>query len=79
MIAFQIPWNIPQLLSISSIPNWVVHLSFRIYSMMFTTTVIGMVLGFMYRPRIWCTICPVNTISDIILKTDIKKIKGVLQ
>ena len=68
MIAFQLPWNIPQLLNISSIPNWAVHLSFRVYSMMFTTTVIGMVLGFMYRPRIWCTICPVNTISDIVIK-----------
>jgi hypothetical protein len=65
MIAFQLPWNIPQLLNISSIPNWAVHLSFRVYSMMFTTTVIGMILGFIYMPRTWCTICPINTISDI--------------
>ncbi len=68
MIAFQLPWNMPQLLNISSIPNWAVHLSFRVYSMMVTTTVIGMVLGFMYRPRIWCTICPINTISDMAMK-----------
>jgi len=71
MIAFQLPWNMPQLLNISSIPNWAVHLSFRVYSMMFTTTVIGMVLGFMYRPRIWCTICPVNTISDMAIRKKI--------
>lgn len=68
MIVFQLPWNMPQLLNISTIPNWAVHLSFRIYSMMFTTTVMGLVLGFMYKPRIWCTICPVNTISDIAIK-----------
>ena len=68
MIAFQLPWNMPQLLNISSIPDWAVHLSFRIYSMMFTTTVIGLVLGLLYSPRIWCTICPVNTISDLAIK-----------
>ena len=68
MIAFQLPWNMPQLLNISTMPNWVVHLSFRVYSMMFTTTVMGMVLGFIYRPRTWCTICPVNTILDIAIK-----------
>lgn len=68
MIAFQIPWNMPQLLNIDSIPNWAVHLSFRVYSMMFTTTVIGMALGWIYKPRTWCTICPVNTISDMAIK-----------
>jgi hypothetical protein len=65
LLAFQIPWDIPQLLNIENIPNWAVHLSFRMYSMMFTTTVIGMVLGWIYKPRTWCTICPINTISDI--------------
>lgn len=73
MVAFQIPWNMPQLLSIDALPSWVVHLSFRVYSMMFTTTVIGMVLGLLYKPRTWCTICPINTISDIALKK--KKLK----
>ncbi|MCJ7691587.1 MAG: 4Fe-4S binding protein [Clostridiaceae bacterium] len=67
MIAFQLPWNMPQFLNISSIPNWAVHLSFRVYSMMFTSTVIGMGLAFKYSPRTWCTICPVNTISDMFI------------
>jgi hypothetical protein len=68
LMAFQLPWNLPQFLNITSIPNWAVHLSFRIYSMMFSTTVIGLLLGWLYKPRTWCTICPVNTISDISLK-----------
>jgi polyferredoxin len=68
MIAFQLPWRMPQLLNIGSIPNWAVHLSFRVYSMMFSTTVIGLVLGFLYKPRTWCTVCPVNTISDMAIK-----------
>lgn len=65
MIAFQLPWNMPQLLNIDSLPSWAVHLSFRVYSMMFTTTVIGMILAWIYKPRTWCTVCPINTISDI--------------
>ena len=72
MIAFKIPWNMPQLLNIDTIPDWAVHLSFRVYSMMFTTTVMGMVLGWIYKPRTWCTICPVNTISDLAIRKGIR-------
>lgn len=68
LIAFQIPWEIPQLLNIDVMPNWAVHLSFRVYSMMFTTTVIGMVLAWIYKLRTWCTICPINSISDMAIK-----------
>ncbi|SKA87790.1 hypothetical protein SAMN05443428_10855 [Caloramator quimbayensis] len=67
MMIFQLPWKIPQLIKIEGISRWAVHLSYRIYSMMFTTTTIGLILGFLFKPRTWCTICPVNTISDVIL------------
>jgi hypothetical protein len=68
MIAFRIPWDMPQFLNIEGIPQWGVHLGFRVYSMMFTTTTIGMVLGWIFKPRTWCTICPVNTVSDLVIK-----------
>jgi hypothetical protein len=68
LIAFKLPWDIPQLLNITFVPSWAVHLSFRIYSMMFTTTVLGLLFGWLYAPRTWCTICPIGTISDISLK-----------
>jgi hypothetical protein len=68
LMAFQLPWDIPQILKIDYIPNWAVHLSFRIYSMMFSTTVVGLLLGWIYTPRTWCTVCPINTISDISIK-----------
>ncbi|NDL68685.1 4Fe-4S binding protein [Anaerotalea alkaliphila] len=67
LLAFQLPWQMPDLLALSQMPGWVVHGSFRIYSMFMTTTVIGLVLGYFYKPRTWCTICPVNTISDMAL------------
>lgn len=68
MLVFRLPWEIPQALSIGFIPDWAIHLSFRIYSMMFTTTTLGLILGWLYKPRTWCTICPINTLSDMSLK-----------
>lgn len=67
LIAFKLPWNIPQLFDFGVFPNWTVHLSFRIYSMMLTTTVLGLLLAWIFRPRTWCTVCPVNTISNLVL------------
>lgn len=67
MMVLGLPWEIPQLIEIPAMQDWVSHLSFRIYSMMFTTTILGLVLGWFYRPRTWCTICPINTLSDMAL------------
>lgn len=67
LIAFKLPWDMPQLLDISSIPGWAVHLSYRLYSMMFTTSILGLLLAWIFRPRTWCTVCPINTVSDLML------------
>ena len=66
-VALPIPWDLPQVISLSP-PSWLVHLGYRFYSMMLTTTIAGLVLGYVYTPRTWCTICPINTISDASLK-----------
>jgi hypothetical protein len=63
-----IPVSIPQLLDLIEVAPWVSHLSYRFYSMMMTTTTLGMILALIYKPRTWCTICPIATMSDIILK-----------
>lgn len=68
LIAFRLPWQMPQLLDLGGFPAWAVHLSFRLYSMMLTTTVLGLAIGWIYQPRSWCTVCPVNTLSDLALK-----------
>lgn len=67
LIAFRLPWDLPRLIDFGSFPGWAVHLSFRIYSMMFTTTVLGLLLAWIFRPRTWCTVCPINTVSDLML------------
>lgn len=68
LIAFVLPWEVPQLISIGPVPDWILHLSFRIYSMMFTTVMLGLTLGWLFYPRTWCRVCPINTVSDIALK-----------
>lgn len=57
-----LPFEFPQLLSIS-LPAPILHFSYRIYSMMFTTTLLGIVLGILYIPRAWCTICPIMSLT----------------
>ncbi|MCX7842086.1 MAG: hypothetical protein N2489_03320 [Clostridia bacterium] len=66
--AIQLPWEIPQLLNLGPLPDWASHLSFMMYSMMFTTTVLGLIFGWLFKPRTWCTVCPVNTMSDLLLR-----------
>ncbi len=68
LMAFQLPWTMPNLLDIGVMPEWVVHLGFRVYSMMFTTTIIGLIIGYFYRARTWCAICPMGTISGLALR-----------
>lgn len=54
--------ELPQLLTFA-IPDYLIHYSYRILSMLLSSILIGFVLGFIYAPRTWCVICPVNTLS----------------
>jgi len=67
-ILIPIPSRMPQLLDVIEFTPWITHLSYRFYSMMMTTTILGLLLSLTYKPRTWCTICPIATISDVILK-----------
>ncbi len=54
---------LPQLLPAEA-PQFLMHLSYRFYSMMLSTTIIAVVLARIYRPRIWCAVCPVGSLSN---------------
>lgn len=68
LILIPLPFEMPQLFDLSNIAPWLTHLSYRFYSMMMTTTVLGLILASVYKPRTWCTICPIATVSDVLLK-----------
>ncbi len=61
-IAFKIPITIPQLL-VLDLPVFLYHLGFRVYSVMFTSIVIGSILGIIFKPRLWCGFCPVRSLT----------------
>ncbi len=74
LILIPLPFKMPQLLDLFTMSSWITHLSYRFYSMMMTTTFLGLILALIYKPRTWCTICPIATVSDIILDTQKKNI-----
>jgi polyferredoxin len=63
LMAFRAPFTLPQMINLDIAPM-LIHLGYRIYSIMFTSTVIGLLLGFVYMPRTWCTICPVMSLTS---------------
>lgn len=62
LIMFPLPFTMPQVLNLS-VPANIIHLGYRVYSMMFTSTIVGLLVGFLYRPRTWCGFCPVQTLT----------------
>ncbi len=68
LMVFQIPWSLPQSWVIEGSSDVIIHFSYRIYSIMFSSTVIGTILAILYRPRTWCAICPMKTMSTSYLK-----------
>ncbi len=63
LVIFKLPY-FPQLFDLT-VANWVTQLSYSIYSMLFTSTLVGVILGILYKPKIWCAVCPVNTLTPI--------------
>lgn len=68
LIFIPIPLKLPQLFEFNIVAPWITHLSYRFYSLMMTTTILGLILSVIFKPRTWCTICPIATVSDVIIK-----------
>ncbi len=63
LIIFQLPFSLPQLFPPETPAAPVLHLAYRFYSFMLTSTLLGIILAILFKPRTWCAICPVNSIS----------------
>ena len=40
--------------------------AFGFYSMMLTSTLIGLIVMVLYKPRTWCVFCPMGTTTQLI-------------
>lgn len=50
---------------ISRDPGNIMHWGMVFWRMCFWTTMVGLLLGFIYRPRTWCAFCPMGTMQKL--------------
>lgn len=58
---FKLPWNWT---NTSFVPPWVAQFAFGFYSVMLTSTVLGLVMMLLFKPRSWCVYCPMGTMTQ---------------
>lgn len=63
---FRIPWGWTY--TAGTVPDWVAQFSFGFYSLMLTSTLIGLIVMLLYKPRTWCAFCPMGTMTQGICK-----------
>ena len=61
-----IPWN--WAFASGLVEPWVASFSFGLYSVMLTSTIIGIIVMYLYMPRSWCSFCPMGTMTQSICK-----------
>ena len=62
----KVPWGWAY--SATNVPAWVAQFSFGFYSLMLTSTLIGLIAMVLYKPRSWCAFCPMGTMTQTICK-----------
>lgn len=63
---FRLPWHFAYHGTIFS--PWIAQFAFGFYSVMLTSTVLGMITMILYKPRSWCVYCPMGTMTQGICK-----------
>lgn len=62
---FKLPWNF---MDMSHISPYICQFAFGFYSIMLTSTIIGLITMVLFRPRTWCVYCPMGTMTQGICK-----------
>ena len=58
---FRVPWGWAYTSGV--VTDWVAQFSFGLYSLMLTSALIGLIVMVLYKPRTWCTFCPMGTMT----------------
>jgi polyferredoxin len=45
-------------------PPWIAQFAFGLYSVMLTSTVLGLLTMILFKPRSWCVYCPMGTMTQ---------------
>lgn len=63
---FQVPWRWAY--QPGSGAEWSAQFSYGFYSLMLTSAIIGLIVMALYRPRTWCSFCPMGSMTQMICK-----------
>lgn len=63
---FKVPWNWAY--HGTWFHNGVAQFAFGFYSIMLTSTILGLLTMMLFKPRSWCVYCPMGTMTQLICK-----------
>lgn len=58
---FKLPW---QWAEVGMVFPWIAQFAFGFFSIMLTSTILGLTTMILFRPRSWCVYCPMGTITQ---------------
>ena len=58
----RVPWGWTY--STELAPSWVAQYSFGLYGLMLTSLLLGMITMVLFKPRTWCSFCPMGTMTQ---------------
>ena len=67
---FNVPWHWAYPVEVTP---WAAQFAFGFYSIMLTSTLIGIVVMVLFKPRAWCVFCPMGTMTQLICKVKAKE------
>jgi hypothetical protein len=59
--SFKLPWHWAYN---TTVTPWIAQFAFGFYSVMLTSTILGLVTMVLYKPRSWCVYCPMGTMTQ---------------
>jgi len=68
---FKVPWS--QAYSVTSLPAWISQFAFGFYSVMITSTILGLITMLLYKPRSWCVYCPMGSMTHLLCQLRLTK------
>lgn len=68
---FKLPWHWAY--NQNAAAPWMAQFAFDLYSVMLTSTILGLITMALYKPRSWCTYCPMGTMTQMICKIKYKE------
>lgn len=58
---FKLPW---EWAAVDMVSPWIAQFAFGFFSVMMTSTVLGLITMVLFRPRSWCVYCPMGTMTQ---------------